>query len=186
MSKSEILEFCILGSQASLNSLLSILKDANATGRFWIGASDLEEFGVFQWFYSGKVINPSNWDQKQSKNETVAKALDQRCVQIVDGAWSVESCETKARFVCEHVSTTVSGLFGNSAQTIDGSEERNERQRNFDVLSPQAHHEDICGRRFVRQGRIVGGGIASYGEWPWQVNYLSLFQNCTFCPKIQV
>ena len=64
----------------------------------------------------------------------------------------------------------LSGLFGNSAQTNDGTEEeRNERQRNFDVLSPQAHHEDICGRRFVRQGRIVGGGIASYGEWPWQV-----------------
>ena len=31
----------------------------------------------------------------------------QRCVQLFDGHWSVESCETKAKFVCEHVSTTV-------------------------------------------------------------------------------
>lgn len=154
-----------------------MLKASNATGRFWIGASDLEEFGIFKWFYSGQVINPINWGpQKQSPNETVAKALDQRCVQIFDGQWSVESCETKARFVCEHVSTTVSGLFGNSAEAEDGTEERNERQRNFDVLSPQAHHEDICGRRFVRQGRIVGGGIASYGEWPWQVIFLSIIK----------
>ena len=33
--------------------------------------------------------------------------LFQRCVQIVDGQWSVESCETKAKFVCEHVTTAV-------------------------------------------------------------------------------
>ena len=64
-----------------------------------------------------------------------------------------------------------SGIFGNSAGSDDGLSdiERDERQQDFDVLSPRAHHQDICGRRFVRQGRIVGGGIASYGEWPWQV-----------------
>ena len=47
--------------------------------------------------------------------------------------------------------------------------DRNERQRDFETLRPQADHEDICGRRFVRQSRIVGGQVASYGEWPWQV-----------------
>ena len=67
-----------LGSQASLNSLLSKLKEYNATGRFWIGASDLEDFGIFKWFYSGKVIASTNWDDKgKPKNETVAKSLDQ-------------------------------------------------------------------------------------------------------------
>ena len=63
-------------------------------------------------------------------------------------------------------------LNGNSAvassSTTGG---RAQRQRNFDTLSPTAHYSSVCGRRFVRQreARIVGGGIASYGEWPWQV-----------------
>lgn len=56
---------------------------------------------------------------------------------------------------------------GNSLQKFHA---RTERQRSFDTLSPRAHHKDICGRRFVRQKRIVGGGIADYGEWPWQVS----------------
>ena len=62
-------------------------------------------------------------------------------------------------------------MFGNSAGSLDGSSssDRNERQRDFETLRPQADHEDICGRRFVRQSRIVGGQVASYGEWPWQV-----------------
>ena len=66
-----------------------------------------------------------------------------------------------------------SGLFGNSAGRDDGlsNQDRDERQRDFDVLNPKARHQDICGRRFVRQGKIVGGGIASYGEWPWQVSW---------------
>ena len=73
-----------------------------------------------------------------------------------------------------------SGLFGNSAGSDNGEDEeaaieRDERQQNFDVLSPQANHKDICGRRFVRQSRIVGGGVASYGEWPWQVRSVVLF-----------
>lgn len=159
------------GTRASNNALADILYEANATGRYWIGASDLEEVGHFKWFYSGKTIPRIHWDDKgKPTNEEEAVKLDQRCVQIVDGQWSVESCETKAKFICEHVKSTVSGLFGNSATSEDGSEDRDERQRDFDVLSPKAQHKDICGRRFVRQGRIVGGGIASYGEWPWQVS----------------
>ena len=76
---------------------------------------------------------------------------------------------TKRQQLFKSVFSRFSGLFGNSATSEDGSEDRDERQRDFDVLSPKAQHKDICGRRFVRQGRIVGGGIASYGEWPWQV-----------------
>lgn len=164
------------GTRASNNALADILIEANTTGRFWIGASDLEEVGHFKWFYSGKTIPQIHWDNKgKPKDEEEAIKLDMRCIQIVDGQWSVESCETKAKFVCEHVKSTVSGLFGNSATSEDGSSastdiDRNERQQDFDVLSPKANHKDICGRRFVRQARIVGGGIASYGEWPWQVS----------------
>ena len=76
---------------------------------------------------------------------------------------------TNRQQLFKSVFSRFSGLFGNSATSEDGSEDRDERQRDFDVLSPKAQHKDICGRRFVRQGRIVGGGIASYGEWPWQV-----------------
>jgi secreted trypsin-like serine protease len=159
------------GTLASRNALVNMLKEANATGRYWIGASDLEEFGHFKWFYSGRTIPQVYWDDAgKPQDDEKAKQLDQRCVQIVDGQWSVESCETKAKFVCEHVTTAVSGLFGNSAGSDDGAIERDERQQSLDVLRPRAHHEDICGRRFVRQGRIVGGGTARYGEWPWQVS----------------
>ena len=67
---------------------------------------------------------------------------------------------TKRQQLFKSVFSRFSGLFGNSATSEDGSEDRDERQRDFDVLSPKAQHKDICGRRFVRQGRIVGGGIA--------------------------
>ena len=61
-------------------------------------------------------------------------------------------------------------IIGNSLGISSGG--RSERQRNFDTLSPKAAYKDVCGRRFIRQRgqRIVGGGIAQYGEWPWQVS----------------
>ena len=66
------------GSQESRRALIRILDSANSTGRFWIGASDLEEFGHFKWFYSGKSIAEIYWDNKgKPKNEEEAKALDQ-------------------------------------------------------------------------------------------------------------
>jgi hypothetical protein len=70
--------------------------------------------------------------------------------------------------VCQYNADLITPLEGNSLSTFHKTE-RTERQRNFDTLSPNANHKDICGRRFVRQKRIVGGGIADYGEWPWQV-----------------
>ena len=84
-----------------------------------------------------------------------------------NGSWRPQSCESSHRFVCQYQESIITPVEGNR---LEGFSSRTERQRNFDTLSPNAHHKDICGRRFVRQKRIVGGGIADYGEWPWQVS----------------
>ncbi len=85
----------------------------------------------------------------------------------MDGKWVAQGCEMTARYVCQYNADLITPLEGNALQSF---QHRTERQRSFDTLSPNAHHKDICGRRFVRQKRIVGGGIADYGEWPWQVS----------------
>ena len=59
-------------------TLADILYEANATGRYWIGASDLEEVGHFKWFYSGKTIPRIHWDDKgKPDNKEEALKLDQ-------------------------------------------------------------------------------------------------------------
>lgn len=66
------------GTSESRNALINVLKEANATGRYWIGASDLEEFGHFKWFYSGNSISSFFWDDKgKPSNQEEAKELDQ-------------------------------------------------------------------------------------------------------------
>ena len=68
----------VLGTRASNNALADVLYEANATGRYWIGASDLEEVGHFKWFYSGKTIPRVHWDDKgKPTNEEEAVNLDQ-------------------------------------------------------------------------------------------------------------
>ena len=37
-------------------SVLNLLRANNASGRFWIGASDFEDRGKFKWYYSGKQV----------------------------------------------------------------------------------------------------------------------------------
>ena len=38
------------------------------------------------------------------------------------------------------------------------------------IIDNDDHNIQVCGRKFVRRGRIVGGNVASYAEWPWQVS----------------
>ena len=78
------MKFYFLGTRASNNALADILIEANATGRFWIGASDLEEVGHFKWFYSGKTIPQIHWDNKgKPKDEEEAIKLDMVCTYKV-------------------------------------------------------------------------------------------------------
>ena len=66
----------------------------------------------------------------------------------------------------------------------DNSVSAEGRARSFDTLNPRSHYSDICGRKFVdtgRTGRIVGGGVANYAEWPWQVGGRRFTKTPTIC-----
>ncbi len=80
--------------------------------------------------------------------------------------------------MCEHNDDVSSNT--NTNGLSNGAEElRNARQRStYDTLNPRANYKDICGRRFIRQSRIVGGGVSNYGEWPWQVS-IKFSSGCT-------
>ena len=65
-------------------SLLSILRAANKTGRFWVGASDFEERGKFKWYYSGKPVSESNWFENGGRPKpTATKDDDESCLQVI-------------------------------------------------------------------------------------------------------
>ena len=67
-------------------------------------------------------------------------------------------------YICEYTPEIYVPLDDNDVSTAEG------RARSFDTLNPNSHYSQICGRKFVRKGRIVGGNVASYAEWPWQVS----------------
>jgi hypothetical protein len=56
----------------------------------------------------------------------------------------------------------------------DNSVHATGRARSFSSFNPSSSHKEICGRKVVggrRTGRIVGGGVANYAEWPWTVDW---------------
>ena len=76
----------VLNSENSTpdESLLSILRAANKTGRFWVGASDFEERGKFKWYYSGKPVSESNWFENGGRPKpTATKDDDESCLQVI-------------------------------------------------------------------------------------------------------
>jgi len=69
-------------------SFLSLLRSANKTGRFWVGASDFEERGKFKWYYSGKSVSESNWFENGGRPKAPAtKEDDDRCLQVCISIW---------------------------------------------------------------------------------------------------
>ena len=63
--------------------MLSVLRAANKTGRFWVGASDFEERGKFKWYYSGKQVSESNWLENGGRPKPVpSKDDDESCLQV--------------------------------------------------------------------------------------------------------
>ena len=78
---------------------MSVLKEANATGRFWIGASDLEKVGHFKWFYNGNTISAAQWAQQGKPTDSEeALELDQVSIPSV-----VEVSNNRTRLFCKIV-----------------------------------------------------------------------------------
>jgi len=129
---------------------------------FWVGASDLEDEGTFRWFYSGAELTRDLWSQ----GEPGRGAAEENCVQLDQSMvkFSDADCELERNYICEYTPEIYVPLDDNDVSTAEG------RARSFDTLNPNSHHSQVCGRKFVRRGRIVGGNVASYAEWPWQVS----------------
>jgi secreted trypsin-like serine protease len=142
---------------------------------FWVGSSDLDSSGTFRWFYSGQEIQDDTWADNQPNN---LPGNDEHCVQLNEDflKFSDENCDRVKRYICEYMPEIYLPAGENGLSHAEG------RARNFDTLNPNAHHTQICGRKFVRQGRIVGGGVASYAEWPWQIS-LRQYKNGQFKHK---
>lgn len=75
-----------LVSSDDISDLAKVLQQTNITGKYWVGASDLEDQGHFRWFHNGTRLNSK--DLKISANVS----NEQLCVQIGSG-------ERKCKFV---------------------------------------------------------------------------------------
>jgi len=144
-----------------ITELQEYLMTRYANRSFWVGASDLENEGTFRWFYSGDQFNQDLWANEEPDN----KNDKEHCVHLNTDflKFSDANCEERGYYICQYMPEIYVPLDDNSL-SAEG------RARSFDTLNPNSHYSQICGRKFVRNGRIVGGGVANYAEWPWQVS----------------
>lgn len=162
-----------LPSKDKMTVLQGYLMKRFANRSFWVGSSDLETEGVFRWFYSGKEFDSDLWASSQPDNRNNS----QNCVNLNQNLikFSDENCDDESHYICEYVPEIY-------LPDEDNTVSAEGRARSFDTLNPNSHYSQVCGRKFVRQSRIVGGGVASYGEWPWQVS-LRQYKNGQFKHK---
>ncbi|XP_065074019.1 C-type lectin 37Da-like [Ochlerotatus camptorhynchus] len=79
-------------------------KFSNAT-RFWLGASDLAEEGVYTWVSSGRLVTFTNW----AENEPNDVNNTEHCIEIIHNTYvnrlwewnDIECRQFQAYFVCE-------------------------------------------------------------------------------------
>lgn len=147
-----------LTDDEKITELQQYLMTRYSNRSFWVGASDLETEGTFRWFYSGNQFNKDLWAQLTDNSREHCVKLNHNFLKFSDS-----DCEKVGHYICEYSPEIYVPLDDNSV-SAEG------RARSFDTLNPNSHHSQICGRKFVRTGRIVGGGVANYAEWPWQVS----------------
>jgi len=147
-----------LSVDTKLSKLQPFLNSKFTNRSFWVGASDLETEGLFRWFYSGDIFNKDLWSKTTNNTGDHCVKLNGDFMKFSDS-----DCEEIGYYICEYKPDLY-------LPVVDNSLSAEGRARSFDTLNPNSHYSQICGRKFVRGGRIVGGGVASYAEWPWQVS----------------
>ncbi|NWI90584.1 MRC1 protein, partial [Pitta sordida] len=119
--------------QAYLTSLTGL----NSEKYFWIGLSDMEVQGSFEWV-TGEDVLYTNWNAAMPGNEAGCVALR---TGNAAGLWDVQNCEVKAKFLCKKLAEKVTVPLGH--ETVPDSK----CPRGWDT----SNSTNLCFRDFVRE-----------------------------------
>ena len=115
---------------------------------------------------------PSLWTKTLEKGEIIQQNLPRRYISVVIYVWNI---------LLQPISNLLFQFLGHYPQTKGFSESRINQARSRTRNSKFLWDRQRSSNR-NRQGRIVQGGVADYGEWPWQVS-LRQWRTCKFCLK---
>ncbi|XP_037787621.1 serine proteinase stubble-like [Penaeus monodon] len=139
-------------------------------------------------FYEPSTVPPNDEtpdENVQIANESQPEALDEVHQQSTGGSQpeTTEKGEQETTDKTKPETTTISqqGTTGEIEKEVTGETQQGTtdviQQETAEMVEQEllknlssAHHEDVCGRPFSRNARIVGGNRASFGEWPWQAS----------------